>query len=50
MIPLLNYITTEIQDKTAREIEARRLVEVDGLTGLYNRSKNVNGIFTSVFS
>lgn len=39
MIPLLNHITTEIQDKTAREIEARRLVEVDGLTGLYNRNK-----------
>ena len=39
LIPLQNYITGEMQKKTAREIEARRMVEIDGLTGLYNRNK-----------
>lgn len=39
LIPLQNYITGEMQKKTAREIEARRMVEIDGLTDLYNRNK-----------
>lgn len=39
LIPLLNYIAREMENKTEREIEARRLVEIDGLTGLYNRNK-----------
>lgn len=44
LIPLQNHITTEIQQKTAREIEARRLMEMDALTGLYNRNKYLSMI------
>ena len=43
-IPMQNYITTEIQKKTEREIETRRLLERDALTGLYNRSKYLSMI------
>lgn len=42
LIPLQNHITAEIKDKTVREIETRRLVEIDGLTGLYNRNKYID--------
>lgn len=39
VVPLQNYIVNEIQNKTIREMEARRMMEIDGLTGLYNRNK-----------
>ncbi|MGN0247037.1 MAG: GGDEF domain-containing protein [Lachnospiraceae bacterium] len=36
---LLNYITSDIQEKTIHEVESRRLAETDALTGLNNRTK-----------
>lgn len=36
---LVNYIKTNISERTAKEMEIKRFAETDGLTGLFNRNK-----------
>lgn len=43
---LLNYITSDIQEKTIHEVESRRLAETDALTGLNNRTKYMEMVET----
>lgn len=39
VIPLQNQVTKNIGIKAAREVEMRRMAEIDAITGLYNRNK-----------
>ncbi len=44
LMPLLNHVAKDIQARTVREAKARHQAEIDGLTGVYNRTKYIQEV------